>query len=121
MQGSFGARPGELASPAAGAGFLGRRQGRLAAAAPALAALTLCAAMARAAGRAGHWSLCAWLLAEAALTPALLVVALALLRLMDRLADAGAAALRGTRVRYGWPGLAGFRLKTLYPRIHHSL
>ena len=99
MQGALVANPGEAASAAAGAGAPAPARGWLAAAAPALAALTLCAAMVRAATRAGHWSLCAWLLAEAALTPALLVVALVLLRLMDRLADAGAAALRGTRVR----------------------
>ena len=100
MQGAVGADRGEPASPASGAGLLAQARSRLRVAAPALAALTLCAAMACAAARAGHWSLCMWLLAEAALTPALVVIALALLRLMDRLADAGAAALRGTQVRY---------------------
>lgn len=71
----------------------------LPAAATTVAAAALCTAMLCAAGRAGHWTLSCWLAAEAVLTPALAGIAMMLLRLMDRLAAAGEAALRGTKVR----------------------
>ncbi|KAK9832687.1 hypothetical protein WJX81_000025 [Elliptochloris bilobata] len=97
FQGALGADPGEPAMAPAGEGLGSAASQNAPAAATALATATLCAAMACAAVRAGHWSLSVWLLAEAALTPALVGIAFMLLRLMDRLADAGAAALRGTR------------------------